>query len=417
MNSFHIESNGCGVLWNETERIAKYFRLNGWNKVDSPNLADINIITCCGVTSNQEDQAIKMIELIESSIKRTASKLIVAGCLPAFASERIRSISPSSILLRYDQLYKLDMLIQAHIPFKDVYFNTNSELDPNEKAGDQDIDLNYSVFLDKTMSTKNCEEACRQNTLRHSIWQDNDVYQIKVGYGCPGNCSYCATKLAIGNFHSVSKSLVMRQYLEGLQSGFKKFVLMGDEVGSYGQDFGESIIDLLCDMHNIEQNVSISISYIHPDIFVRYYDHLRPYFASGFINFFTCAIQTASSKLLKAMNRNPNIEPFIRCMEDINKKKYLVNKHTQIIIGFPNETAEDVEETINALMRCDFDHVSFSIFSPRKGTKAYLMEDNVPQSIKERRLIMYRSMMMDHKYAKIYKSQRDTWLKYVFNKQ
>ena len=280
----------------------------------------------------------------------------------------------------------------------------------------QNDDLRYSVYLDQQFGTKKCEETYLQNTFQYSIWQDYDVYQIKVGYGCPGNCSYCATKLAIGNFHSVSKSLVMHQFSEGLEAGFKKFVLMGDEVGSYGQDFGETIIDLINDMYKIEHNASISISYFHPDLLVKYYEQLRSYFASGYLNFFTSAIQTASPKLLKAMNRNPNIEPFIKCMEDININKYPVNKHTQIIIGFPGETSEDVEMTFHALMRCDFDHVSFSVFSPRNGTKAFLMEDTVPQTIKENRLSLFRTFMMNYKYAKLYKAQRDAWLDCEFNK-
>ena len=86
MNKVYITSNGCAVLWNETERIAKYFRLNGWKKVSTPADADIIVVTCCGVTHNEENQAISMIGKLENC-RKSDSLFVVSGCLPSFAGE------------------------------------------------------------------------------------------------------------------------------------------------------------------------------------------------------------------------------------------------------------------------------------------------------------------------------------------
>ena len=256
--------------------------------------------------------------------------------------------------------------------------------------------------MDELCGTTICQEQYNLCTLRRYIWQDKDVYQVKVSYGCPGNCSYCATKMAIGNFRSVPKDLVIKQFKEGVEAGYRSFMMIGDEVGCYGSDFGENIIMLLDKIHSFAPDITIAIRYIHPDILVQHYERLKPYFASGFINYFCCAIQSASPDVLRGMNRNPNLEPFIRCMEDMNANGYRVNKHTQILLGFPNETESDFLETLDCLIRCDFDHININKFSPRKGTKAYEMEDNVPEEVKVRRCSIIRKMLMMSKKEKLY---------------
>ena len=399
----YINSNGCAVLKHETERIAKYFKLNGWERTSLVGEADFVVMTCCGVTQNEEDQAIGIINSLECERKKTSS-FIISGCLPAFAKEHILSVAPKAILLTYQQLDQFDQLIDAKVSFKDVYYNVNPTLDVklmNMQPTDEEKAL---IAIDKWRNVNHCRKTYELCTFRKYIWQDDDVYQIKVSYGCPGNCSYCATKIAIGSFRSVNKSLVLKQFREGVELGYHRFMMVGDEVGSYGVDFGENIADLLEEIHTFAPNIEIAIRYIHPDVLVRNYERLKPFFASGFISYFCCAIQSASPTILKLMNRNPNIEPFVKCIEDMNANGYKVSKHTQIVVGFPGETEADVLATIECLMRCDFDHININKFSPRKGTKAFEMEDNVPETVKVNRCQLLRRFMMMRKKEKMYQA-------------
>ena len=397
----YIASNGCAVLKHETERIAKFFKSNGWERSSCVQNADIVVMTCCGVTHNEENEAIEIIKSIEKERKQS-SLFIIGGCLPAFAEERILRVAPAAKLLAYQQLSTLDEIIGATISFDEIYYNTHPTLDNEIIDWKPNNEERVLLKIDGICGTHNCKEQYDLCTLRKYIWQDKDVYQIKVSYGCPGNCSYCATKLAIGNFRSVSKELVIKQFKEGVEAGYGNFMMVGDEVGCYGSDFGENIIMLLNEIYSFAPNISIAIRYIHPDVFVRHYNELKPYFATGFINYFCCAIQSASPSILKAMNRNPNIEPFIQCLEDMNQQGYKVNKHTQILVGFPNETDADVLDTIDCLIRCDFDHININKFSPRKGTKAYEMDDNIPESIKIKRCAIFGKLMMMNKKEKLY---------------
>lgn len=197
--------------------------------------------------------------------------------MPAFAKEHILSVAPKAILLTYQQLDQFDQLIDAKVSFKDVYYNVNPTLDVklmNMQPTDEEKAL---IAIDKWRNVNHCQKTYELCTFRKYIWQDDDVYQIKVSYGCPGNCSYCATKIAIGNFRSVNKSLVLKQFREGVELGYHRFMMVGDEVGSYGVDFGENIADLLEEIHTFAPNIEIAIRYIHPDVLVRNYERLKPF--------------------------------------------------------------------------------------------------------------------------------------------
>ena len=410
----YIHTNGSAVLKHETERIAKFFHLNKVEIVECPEDGDIIVMTCCGVTHNEENQAIDIISDLNSR-KQNDATLIVSGCLPAFASERILEVAPDAQLMSYSQMRNFDNIVPGGASWDDVYYNYGHMMKQEEHrddtihSSDQDLDLQLMETVDKTNRTSNCVQQYNLCTLRRYIWQDEDVYQIKVAYGCPGHCNYCATKLAIGEFHSVPKALVLKQFQEGIASGFKRFSLIGDEIGCYGTDFGENIVTLLDDVYALNSGITVSIRYIHPDIFVRYYDGLKPYLVNGFIDFFCCAIQSGSPKMLKAMNRNPDIEPFVKCMEDLKNENCKVNKHTQILIGYPGETEADVWQTLTALIRCDFDHININKFSKRRGTVAYELEETVQEEDKVARCSLIREIMFMGKKAKLYDAIKESY--------
>jgi len=410
----YIHTNGCAVLLHETERIARFFVLNKAEITSSISEADILIMTCCGVTQNEEDQAIEIIEMLNNK-KSPGSMLIVSGCLPAFAAERITRVAPDALLLSYSQMERFEDMVEGDVKWDDVYYNHGHMMkgeihrDDTIDTSDEDVDLKLAREIDRRNKNRNCEEQYNLCTLRRYIWKDEDVYQIKVAYGCPGHCNYCATKLAIGNFKSVPKQLVLKQFREGIEKGFRRFSLMGDEIGCYGTDFGENIVMLLDDIYAIDSNVTVSIRYIHPDLFVKNFDGLKRYLANGFIDFFCCAIQSGSPKMLKLMNRNPNIEPFIKCVEQLKEMGCKANRHTQILVGYPGETGEDVWLTLQALVRCDFDHININKFSKRRGTVAYNLEETVGEEEKIARCRIFRHIMQTGKKAKMYDAIKNNY--------
>lgn len=410
----YIHTNGCAVLKHETERIASFFLLNDVEIAGRPEDCDIVVMTCCGVTHNEENQAIDIIADLYHR-KQKGAAFVVGGCLPSFARERILQAAPDARLMTYSQMGDFDTMIPTKISWKDVYYNHGHMMRQEEHRDDTvdsaalDDDFRLAQKVDSMNGTGNCIRQYDLCTLRRYIWQGDDVYQVKVAYGCPGQCSYCATKLAIGKFRSVPKSLVIKQFREGVEAGFRRFCLMGDEIGCYGTDFGENIVMLLDDIYAVSKEITVSIRYIHPDLFVRYYDGLKPYLMNGFVDFFCCAIQSGSPKMLAAMNRNPDIESFVSCMEDLKREGCKVNKHTQILIGYPGETEADMWQTLNTLIRCDFDHININKFSRRRGTPAYGLEETVAEEDKIARCALIREIMYMGKKAKLYEAIKSSY--------
>ena len=159
MNKIYIDSNGCAVLHHETERIARYFKLNGWTLEMSPEVADIIIPTCCGVTHNEEDEAIGILRKLEEA-RAPDSRIIVSGCMPAFAKARVLGVSPQATILKYAELAQLDGIISADVPFETVYYNARPMLkSENDSLYDTDTDLQLMRKIDRLSCGRFCEQA------------------------------------------------------------------------------------------------------------------------------------------------------------------------------------------------------------------------------------------------------------------
>lgn len=410
MKKVYIESNGCAVLRHETYKIAKYVEENNFEEVDTPENADYIIMTGCGVVDANEDFAIETIKRLYSQNKDHA-KIIVAGCIPTISKERIENISPDIIQIRNEDMKKFDEIFYSNKKLEEVNFNINpkrhhSSGDPQIVVSQDELDdLNFVHIIDDLCDDTKATNQFIYSTRGRHLWRENDLYEIRVSYGCSSNCSYCATKLAIGDFKSVPEKTILIQAEEAKNTGHKRIMLMGDEIGAW-HDNEKNISDLINDIISIDPEFKIGIRYIHPDIIVKYYEQLKPALKNGNIYYFCSAFQSGSERILKLMNRNPNIEPFIECMEDIEKNKYPVYKHTQIIVGFPTESELDVLKTMNALERASFDHVTISAYSKRKGTKSYEME-TLPKEIIDSRIDLYEKWLKLNRDSRIYKSVRD----------
>lgn len=400
----YIDTNGCAILRHETYRISKYFRLNGLEEVKEPTLADIVVVTGCGVTAAGEEEALSLIKNIKSQMTSSA-KLIIGGCLPKIAKEQVLSIAPDAMLIGYEESYKYDQLIRATIPLDEVYYNTGHPIKYyfDEEKFEEDPDLCLASKIDALCNTDKMTLQYTYSTPRHYLWKESDVFQIRVSYGCGGNCSFCITKLGIGKFRSIPIEKIFKQFREGLALGYKRFVLVGDEIGFYGLEIGTDFATLIEGLYAIDPGIQIAIRYIYPDMLVRYYSRLRKFFEQGYIFYFCTAIQTASPRLLKMMNRNPNIGPFVECIKDIRSNNFPVFVHSQIIVGFPSETDEDFALTLKCLMDCDFDHFNINKFSMRRNTQACEYKDlQIADDVMQKRYEIMVSYLKISRMARLY---------------
>ena len=410
MKKVYIETNGCAVLRHDTYKIAKYIEENGFKEIDNAVDADYIIITGCAVIDINEDYIISVIQKLYNENKNHA-KIIVAGCISTIASERIEKISKDIIQISNDNTDEFDKYFFNIKKIKDLDFNISPKR--HHSKGDPSIIINeeeekdklFAMKIDELTGKENGQQQFKYSTRGRHLWREPDLYEIKVSSGCTGKCSYCATKLAIGDLKSIEEKRILEQVKEAKKNGYKKIMLMGDEIGGW-HDNKKDIVDLINDILSIDPDFKIGIRYIQPDIIVKIYDRIKMLLKNGSIFYFCVAIQSGSSRILKMMNRNPNIQPFISCMQDIIKNKYPVLRHTQIIVGFPSETEKDLLDTIDVLQKTSFDHVVISAYSRRKGTKVYELEP-ISSEIINKRMEILNDWLELNRNSKIYTAIRD----------
>lgn len=370
---FYIATNCCAVQRSETYRIENFFIKNGWLETTECALSDINIITTCGVTNDIEESSFCMIDRVAKQAK-ASSKLIVSGCLPNICIDNLRMRYPQAIFIPLDQLEGFDSLISATYKIRDVTYNNNarhhhSKGDPRLEEDLYADELIVAESLSQKFADDRILQAYNYATPGRYLWKDNSIFEVKISSGCNNNCSYCASRFGVGRYRSKALEKIKKEVEDGLSQGYQMFMLMGDELGDYGCDIGLSLVDVLKLCVEIEPNIQIGIRYIHPDKLVELFNYLKVYLKNIF---FCCiSIQSASPRVLEKMNRIYNMNDVEAIIKNLNLNYSHIFLHTQIIIGFPNESEDDFVKTINFLQRCKFDFIRYNVFSPRKITQAY----------------------------------------------
>lgn len=403
--TFCVSTNCCAVQRNETYRIAKFFRLNGWNEVNDPSEANINVITTCGVTDITEKDSFSIIEGIVDS-KRADGIIVISGCLPNICIDKLMYKYPDVYYVPLDNMALFDDIINATIKISDVYFNSNpafhhSKGDPTLDSALYDDELRFAKALSKKYNEPRFLDCYDYATQGRYLWKDESIFEVKISSGCTNECSYCASRLGIGNYRSKSLAQIEKEIKLGHSLGYTKVMLMGDELGAYGSDIGCDFLKVLELCFDIDPNIEVGIRYIHPDYLVQLYPKLKKYFKNIF--FLCVSLQSASPKVLKLMNRNEKVIQEIRpILKDINENYLNVYLHTQIIIGFPNEESEDFDLTLSFLKEFKFDFIRYNAFSARKGTKAYSYPvEYSADELKERMCIM-KEFVKYNRYERLY---------------
>ncbi|MDD4661891.1 MAG: radical SAM protein [Candidatus Pacebacteria bacterium] len=389
MKKVYIETNGCSVVRHDTQRYSKYFRVNGWKEIYLPEEADLVLLTTCAVVKDTEDSSVLAIKNLRKNMKKGA-QLIVGGCLSKINPERL-SKEFNGICFGKDEEEKLDDLIDAKIKIMDIFWDGNIIREhslgvPELVYSNEHIkECKLAEGLADKFKNSNYLEIYNYMTKGRYMWQEKDLFEVKVSDGCNYRCSYCATKNAKGDLKSRNINKIIAEFKLGVEKGYPKIVLTGDEVGEYGKDIGLSLVDLIERLVPISGNSRIALRYITPESIIKQYEKLKGYFHSGKIYYFCSSFQSGSSKILKLMNRPQNINDFVSLMNKMTNDCSYVFKHTQIIIGFPQETEKDFNQTLEVINNNCFEYVTALKYSVRPHTKAVDIPGHISQKIIDER--------------------------------
>jgi tRNA-2-methylthio-N6-dimethylallyladenosine synthase len=244
-------------------------------------------------------------------------------------------------------------------------------------------------------------DALKKRNLEVEVWsKEGDIIEnvpvrrdnkykawVNIMYGCDKFCTYCIVPFTRGKQRSRRSEDILKEVEELVKDGYQEVTLLGQNVNAYGKDFNDinyKMEDLLNDVSKTGIN-RIRFVTSHPWDFtdgmidvIKKHPNIMPYFH--------LPIQSGSDKILKLMGRRYNRERYLELFNKIKTAIPNASITTDIIVGFPNESEEDFNDTLDIVNKCQFDGAYTFIYSPREGTPAARMEDNISLSVKEDRL-------------------------------
>lgn len=349
--TFKVVSMGCKVNYYECEAISNLLEKNGLLRVDTKDISDISIINTCAVT---EEASRKSKQIIRRTIKITSDLVVVCGCLSQIDSS-IKDIDGINIVFGSKNKANIyDAIIE--------YYSNNSK-----KYDYIDSDIFHSSFDDFSVNK----------------FESHTRAFLKVEDGCTNFCSYCVIPYARGNVRSKPLADVIKEAKTLVLSGHKEIVITGIDTGSYGKDIGSSFYNLLVELERIEGLLRIRISSLEITQLNSDIINLIKY-SHKIVHHIHIPLQSGSNRILKLMNRHYDKEYFINKVSYIRKEIHNISITTDFIVGFPTETIDDFNESLDTLNKINFDTIHTFPYSKRNGTKAATMEQ-VSQEEKKKR--------------------------------
>ena len=365
---YFLRTYGCQMNVHDSEEIRYYLEQLGYSHSDVLEDADIVVLNTCAIRENAKDKVFGYLGRCKH-LKKTKKDLIIClcGCLTEQPSE-IEAI----------------MSKHKHI---DIVIGTHNLSDLPKLIVDANGKQNIEVYSNSDKVTENIKYS-RDSKI--SAW-------INIQLGCDKFCTYCIVPYTRGRERSRKMENILKEVQELKNAGYKEITLLGQNVNAYGKD-----LDLGYDFATLlEETAKICIPRIrfvtsHPwnftdkmiDVIAKY-PNIMPYVH--------LPIQSGSDAILKKMNRRYTVEEYKKLFDTIKEKVPGVSITTDIIVGFPNETKEDFECTLDIVNYCKFDGAFTFIFSPRVGTAAALMEDKITLEEKEERLHILNELV--NKYS------------------
>jgi len=370
----------CGRRALEIEQVKNYFRDNDYQVIQEDFIinedADVLILAACGFTQAAEDFGLNMLKSIEEK-KKPGSRVIVGGCLPKInpdVTKGYNSFDPCSYE-KLDEYMNFEKKINQ-IPRPNTIETTGLHSSFREHG----LMGSIEKIVDSVGRKTRTENVKYVKAIHFMLSRNSPAFRIQCLQGCACNCSYCAIKLAIGKLTSRPIEEIITEIKVGIEKGYKRVFLEGDSLGGYGEDIGTNFGSLLEEVIKVIENTDVKISI--PDIspkylHVCYRQIIRLAEMRKLFNFYI-PIQSGSQIILDSMKRRYDIEKVKGLIHEIKKSCPSLLIGTSIIVGFPGETMEDLEKTIQVCRDIKFDYIYCHSFSERKGTAAANLPDKIP---------------------------------------
>lgn len=358
-----ILTYGCQMNVHESEKLAGILEKKGYESCTNATEADIVVFNTCAIRESAEQKIFGNIgELKNIKIAKPDMIIAIGGCMSQqknYADE-----------------------IMSRFPYVDIVFGTHNLAD-FESMLDKKIEQGKrisSVVEDETIALRDSLQISRTSGV--NAW-------VNIMYGCNNFCTYCIVPYVRGREVSRPEKDILKEVENLLKEGYKQITLLGQNVNSYrGKDENGNEITfdkLLLDIDKLDYKFRLRFMTSHPkDLSSEVIDVIAS--SKHICHGIHLPIQCGSDKILASMNRRYTREKYLRLIDEIKSKMPDAELTTDIIVGFPGETEEDFEGTLDVMRRVEYMQIFGFIYSKRKGTVAEKMSDHVDTKTKKERL-------------------------------
>ena len=368
---YYVKTYGCQMNEHDSENIRAILEDMSFTSTDDMENADLILLNTCAIRENAHNKVFGMIGRIKNLKEKNPN--LIAGICGCMAQEEV---VVNEILEKYN--------------FLDIVFGTHNIHNlPN---------ILYTAINKKDLEVEvlSIEGSVIENI---PVKRDSKVKAwVNIMYGCDKFCTYCIVPYTRGKQRSREPQYIIEEINDLVKKGYKEITLLGQNVNAYGKD-----LNINYDMSNLLESVAktgidrIRFVTSHPWDFndsmievIKKYPNIMPYIH--------LPLQSGSDSILKLMGRRYTKKSYIELYKKLKEALPYSSITTDIIVGFPNETEEDFNETLDVVNTCKFDGAYTFIFSPRVGTPAAKMADNVTLEEKNKRL--YKLNELINKYSK-----------------
>ena len=356
---------GCKVNQYETNAMTEKFIKHNYKIVDFEDVADIYVVNTCTVTNMSDRKSRQIIRRVKQI--NPESILVVTGCYAQVAAKELEKIEEIDLIIGNTEKKDIVNIVEnivgadASVCPKKIERTQINLTDINKQK--DFVDFGPTTYTDKTRAV------------------------IKVQDGCNNFCSYCIIPYAKGRVRSRKLENILEEIRNVIKTGIQEVVITGIHIASYGIDFKEDnirLIDLLEAINKIEGLKRIRIGSLEPNIITEeFVERLKK--VDKICDHFHLSLQSGCTETLKRMNRKYTAEDFEKVVKRLREAFPNVALTTDIIVGFPGETEKEFEKTYNYLKKINFYKMHVFKYSPRKGTRAAVMPNQIDGTIKENR--------------------------------
>lgn len=369
---YFIKTYGCQMNEHDTENIKAILEDMSYEETDRMEDADLILLNTCAIRENAHNKVFGMIGRIKH-LKEEKPDLVagICGCMAqeeVVVDEILKKYRFLDLVFGTHNIHKLPKILEH------AFQNPKTEVDVLSMEGD--IIENVPVKRDN----------------KYKAW-------VNIMYGCDKFCTYCIVPYTRGKQRSRKPEYILSEVKELVKDGYQEVTLLGQNVNAYGKD-----LEMDYGMEQLLEDVAktgiarVRFVTSHPWDFtdgmidvISKYDNIMPYIH--------LPLQSGSNRILKLMGRRYTKESYLELYHKLKKAMPYSSITTDIIVGFPGETEEDFQDTLDVYEECKYDSAFTFIFSPRVGTPACRMQDDVSLEVKNERL--HRLNEVVNRYSKI----------------